>query len=223
MRAAERARHGFTLLEVLAAVALLGIAYTVLGGAGIQGLQHEGEAERRFRATLLADRVLEGLESGFDLGAAPPLGDDERSEGDFVVTVRVAPFEVVVPERERPRGLSRAEDRARGLGEARRDGPDLGPGLLAGEGGQPAPLRRVEVVVRWQEGWGEREVRRTTFGLDATAAAEAIASLSAAAEAAATGQRANPAATEGGGSGLGGRPGDGDALPPETRRRPGAR
>ena len=41
---------GFTLLEVLASVAILGIAYITLGSSGIQGLQHEGEARRRLEA-----------------------------------------------------------------------------------------------------------------------------------------------------------------------------
>lgn len=194
MRAAEGGRHGFTLLEVLAAVALLGIAYTVLGGAGIQGLQHEGEAARRFEASLLADRVLDEIESAFDQGSAPPLGEDEQAEGDFLISIRVEPFDAVVPEREQPRALERAEDRARRPGEARRDGPDLGPSLLVGAGGQPGPLRRVEVVVAWSEGWGERRVTRTTFGLDPEAAAEVISALSAAAEAA-TGT-GNPGAPE---------------------------
>lgn len=185
MRAADLGRRGFTLLEVLAAVALLGIAYTVLGGAGIQGLQHEGEAARRFEASLLADRVLDGIESAFDGGSAPPLGEDEQVEGDFRISIRVDPFDAVVPERDRPRALERAEERARRPGEARRDGPDLGPSLLVGAGGQPGPLRRVEIAVAWSEGWGERRVTRTTFGLDPDAAAEVLSALSAAAEAAA--------------------------------------
>ena len=37
-------REGFTLLEVLAAVAILGIAYIALGSSGIQGLQHDQQA-----------------------------------------------------------------------------------------------------------------------------------------------------------------------------------
>ncbi len=183
MRAAERVRRGFTLLEVLAAVALLGIAYTVLGGAGIEGLQREGEAARRFEASLLADRVLADIENVFDQGSAPPLGEDEQDEGDFLISIRVAPFDAVIPEPDRPRALERGEDRARRPGEARRDGPDLGPSLLAGAGGQPGPLRRVDIAVVWTEGWGERRVTRTTFGLDPEAAAEVVSALSAAAEA----------------------------------------
>ncbi len=187
MRAAERSRRGFTLLEVLAAVALLGIAYTILGGAGIQGLQREGEAARRFEASLLADRVLEGIESAFDLGSAPPIGEDEQVEGDFLISIRVDPFDAVVPERDRPRALERAEDRARRPGESRRDDrPGPGASLLVGAGGRPGPLRRVEIVVAWSEGWGERRVTRTTFGLDREAAAEVISALGDAARAAAS-------------------------------------
>ncbi len=186
MRVAERTGSGFTLLEVLAAVALLGIAYTVLGGAGIQGLQREGEAARRFEATLLADRVAAGVESAFDQGAAPPLGEDEQSDGDFSISIRVTPFDVQIPELELPRALQRAEDAARRPGESRREGRELGPSLLVGTGGQASPLRRVEITVAWSEGWGERTVTRTTFGLDPEAAAETISALGAAAEAAGT-------------------------------------
>jgi prepilin-type N-terminal cleavage/methylation domain-containing protein len=206
MRAAER-RRGFTLLEVMAAFALLAIAYTTLAGAGAQGLQKEGEAARRLEASLLADRVLAGLELAFDQGAGPPLGEEQREEGLYAVTVRVAPWEPALPERDRPLALERG---ARGLEQARRPGEAaierdgdsaLGPSLIAGTRGQPGPLRRVDVVVTWDEGWSEGRVVRTSFGLDGEAAAGALEALGAAAEVG----RAGDAPGGGDASGLGGR------------------
>lgn len=208
MRPPERTR-GFTLLEVMAAFALLAIAYTTLGGAGAQSLQKEGEAARRLDASLLADRVLEGLEAAFEQGAAPPLGEEERTEGLYTVAIRVAPWEPVIPERERPRALERSERRARRPGESIRDdeGASLGPSLLHGERGQPGPLRRVDVVVSWDEGWSQARVVRTTFGLDPEAAAASLEALGAAAGAGAG--QGGPPGTDA--SGLGGRIGRGGA------------
>ena len=54
----KRPTDGFTLLEVLAAVAILGIWFVVLASVGIQGLRAEGTNERRIRASLLADTIL---------------------------------------------------------------------------------------------------------------------------------------------------------------------
>jgi prepilin-type N-terminal cleavage/methylation domain-containing protein len=205
MRRPERA-HGFTLLEVMAAFALLAIAYTTLGGAGAQSLQKEGEAARRFDASLIADRVLDGLEIAFDQGAAPPLGEEETAEGIYRVAIRVAPWEAVVPERDKSLAVERSERRARRPGESIRDdeGVSLGPSLLHGERGQPGPLRRVDVVVTWDEGWSEGRVVRTTFGLDAQAAAASLEALGAAA--AGEAGAADPGGPQGtDASGLGGR------------------
>jgi hypothetical protein len=198
MRAADRARAAFTLLEVMAAFALVAIAYTTLSGSGAQSLRAEGEASRRLHASLLADRVLDGLETGFDQGAAPPLGEQTLEEDIYAVTIEVTPYEPRIPELERPRALEREERRARRPGEEQRDdaGAALGPSLVSGTRGQPGPLRRVDVTVTWDEGWREGSVTRTTFGLDPQAASEALAALSAAAAGGGEGGDA---------SGLGGR------------------
>ncbi len=167
-------KAGFTLLEVLAAVAILGIAYITLGSSGIQGLQHEGEARRRFQASLLADSVLSEIEAGLEAGAAPELGTDERAEGEFKIEVEVAPFSIVVPEEDGAGGKRLGNARSRlGGSEAQAPQPVIpGPSLLGGERGPGAvsPLRKVEVRITWNEGFGERSVSRTTFALDAEAA-----------------------------------------------------
>jgi hypothetical protein len=108
---------------------------------------------------------------------APPIGEQEREEGDFAVAIEVAPFDLVLPEAETPRALERSSARDRRPGQALRDERELGSSFLVGERGQPAPLRRIDVRVSWVEGFGERAVARTTYGLDAEAVQEQIAAL----------------------------------------------
>jgi prepilin-type N-terminal cleavage/methylation domain-containing protein len=157
------AHAAFTLLEVLVAVGVLGLLYTVLAGVAMQGLRAEGESGRELRASLLADGALAELETSGDFRVAPPV---EREEEDFVVTVEVAPFELELPaSRRRERG-ERANEPTASL-------------IHGGPGSQTSPLRRIEVTVRWSEGVFEREVRRTSFALDSEAAVPILESLAA--------------------------------------------
>jgi prepilin-type N-terminal cleavage/methylation domain-containing protein len=180
---------GFTLLEVLAAVAILGIAYITLGSSGIQGLQHEGEARRRLEASLLADSVLSEIEAGLEAGAAPPLGEKESEADGFTITVEIAPFSIVVPEEQGKDGKRLGDARSRlGGSDAQAQEPVIpGPSLLGDDSGPGvvSPLRRIDVRIVWNEGFGERSVSRTTFALDSEAARdtlEAIAQVQAAAQ-----------------------------------------
>jgi prepilin-type N-terminal cleavage/methylation domain-containing protein len=182
----EHRRDGFTLLEVMAAVALLGIVCAILGRAAFESLAREGEAQRRIQASLLADSVLSDIEMGLDQGTSPKVGDEERDSGDFKVAIHVAPFDLEVPE-EKPRTGEPTVSRDRRPGESLRGGQNLGPSLLVGANGKPSPLRRVDVKVTWLEGWGERSVERTTFGLDNEAAKDALAAVAAAAQTAGAG------------------------------------
>ena len=87
---ARRGHAGFTLIEVLAAVALLGILYSVLARVAIEGLRAEGESERRLEASLLADERLSAV-----IGPPlPPLGHVETTEGDFKIAIDVTPFQM---------------------------------------------------------------------------------------------------------------------------------
>ena len=199
---------GFTLLEVLAAVAILGIAYITLGSSGIQGLQHEGEARRRFEASLLADSVLSEIEAEIEAGVAPPLGDDEREEGDFKIAVKVAPFSIVVPEEQGNGGkrLGDARSRLGGSGAQAQPPAIPGPSLLGGDSGPGgvSPLRRIDVKIVWNEGFGERSVSRTTFALDPEAARGTLDAI-AQSLATAQGQQQQPAAPNPLGGGKQGR------------------
>lgn len=69
-------RAGFSFLELILALAVLGAAFTVLLSAHGAALRTEAQARRLFTATLLGRQVLSETESrGF-----PDLGGDE---GDF--------------------------------------------------------------------------------------------------------------------------------------------
>ena len=154
-RVSRRRRQGFTLLEVLAAVAILGIWFTVLASVAIQGQRSEGENERRMRATLLADRVLTSLELDFDDGVFPE-EDEELEEDEFVVAVEsVALMEV-----------------------------DLGaidPGLVelleTDLAAFAADLRLVRVDVTWTEGSVEESVSRIVYAWDPTRFNELLGNL----------------------------------------------
>ncbi len=143
-RRLEPARGGFTLIEVLAAVALLGILYAVLARVAIEGLRAEGDSERRLEASLLADERVNDL-----VGApVPPFGHTDTAEGDFALGMDVTPF--AVPAQWRVGGA---------------DG--TAPLLLAeGPNGGAQALRTVQIKVAWLEGGNERHVSRTLFLLD---------------------------------------------------------
>jgi prepilin-type N-terminal cleavage/methylation domain-containing protein len=182
---------GFTLLEVLAAVAILGIAYITLGSSGIQGLQHEGEAKRRLQASLLADSAIAEIEMQIEAGIAPPLGQDELEVDGFMIETEVAPFSIDIPEETDESGKRIGNARSRLGGSDAAPQPLIeGPSLLGGGGpGAPSPLRRIDVRVGWSEGFAERSVTRTTFGLDREAAGPTIDAIEQAQAAARAPQR----------------------------------
>ncbi len=157
----RRTETGFTLLEVLAAVAILGIWFVVLANVAIQGLRAEGENERRIRASLIADRFLTDLELGFDVGELPEETAEEFEEDEFVVLVESLPLTGV----EFSEGAVPAEE-----------GTDL-LGFWGGDLAElSADLYTVQVTVRWTEGAAEKTVRRTTYYWDSVALMEVLGS-----------------------------------------------
>jgi prepilin-type N-terminal cleavage/methylation domain-containing protein len=182
MRSAER---GFTLLEVLAAVALLALAFAPLSGAHIQGLQHEGESLRRIQASLIADQLLAELEASIDAGEVPQPGKQDRSDGDFAIATEVAALDLEVPDDDAATAAPGSAAPQTGLGgkPANRLPDVLSASLLRGSGRTASPIRRVTLRVTWTEGWGERSVTRTTYAFDAQAVQGEIAALDAIAQA----------------------------------------
>ena len=148
------------------AVALLGLVVSVLAGSAIQGMSYEGDASRRTRASLLADRALWQIEAALKLGAPPQPSHEESQEGEeFRILVDVQPLD-----------LSQG-----GLGALLAPAPDgrgrcdAGPGPADGApAAVPMPLYQVFVRVSWIEGLRELEVTRSTFAFDGSAAAQAL-------------------------------------------------
>jgi prepilin-type N-terminal cleavage/methylation domain-containing protein len=156
----EVVRRGFTLLEVLAAVAVLGFTVTMLARGAIQGMRYEGDASRRLAASLIADRALFEVESALAQGTLPEVGHKESEEGgdEFRLSLDVAPLD--------PAALGIA---------ALFTGPPSEAGAAPPAALAAAPqLLLVTVQVAWTEGLTEQAVTRTSFAYDASAAAQAL-------------------------------------------------
>jgi prepilin-type N-terminal cleavage/methylation domain-containing protein len=143
-------RRGFTLIEVLAAVALLGILYTVLARVAIEGLRAEGESQRRLEAMRIADDYPFDLELTplVGLGRVHAIGRTEETVGDFTVTLEVEPFQI-------PAGWQDAE-------------PPPVPRkiFVPGPDGRAPAVRTITLVVSWLEGAEARHIERTTYQVD---------------------------------------------------------
>ena len=144
------AKLGFTLLEVMAAVALLAILYTVLARVAIEGLRGESESQRRLEAALLADaRIAESFTAVSGAFVLPEMGHTQTTEGDFTLALDVAPF---IPPAEW------------GLDESAGNAPVLfapAPGIPGAQA-----LRTVTLTISWLEGAETRQITRTIFLLD---------------------------------------------------------
>lgn len=153
---------GFTLLEVMAAVALLAILYTVLARVAIEGLRGEGESKRRLEAALLADARIAESFTAFSGGfVMPELGHQETTEGDYTLALDVALFQ--------PPGEW-------GFDETPGRPPPL---VFAASPGVPGAqaLRTVQLEVSWLEGTEKRQVSRTIYVMDFNRITQLAASL----------------------------------------------
>jgi len=157
-----RVSAGFTLLEVLAALMILGLWYTAISGLAMQGVHSEFVSNRKLMAAQLADRAITEIETQAMLGAIPAieehiLQDDE----EFSVVVAVSEFGGA-DEGEAPPGVAGGGD-------------DVAPTELAALivqrlPGLPSLLLTVTVRVSWTEGNARRELKRVSYLFDETAA-----------------------------------------------------
>jgi prepilin-type N-terminal cleavage/methylation domain-containing protein len=149
----KRPERGFTLLEVMASVAIIAIVFTTLAQVASHGLRSEGQSKRRLEASLIADTVLTAIETQLASGIAPEIGETESEEGLFRILTTVDAFDLAsaIP--------------LEGLGV---DDPTSDPTLAGVLGDDVSPIREIRIAVRWDEGVDEFQVIRTTYGIDLT-------------------------------------------------------
>jgi prepilin-type N-terminal cleavage/methylation domain-containing protein len=163
---------GFTLFEVLGAVAILAILYTTLSGVAIHWLRSEGESRRRLEASLLADWEVSEFELELDTGVAPEIGiTQSEDDNGMVLTWEVTPLQTKIfktlAEQEQEREAKNNPDAP----------PAPLPNAQAGAPGEIAPaFLQLELRVSWLEAGEERSVTRTLFAVDEDAAAKFAAS-----------------------------------------------
>ena len=158
--AVRRGERGLTLLEVMAAVALLGLVYTALASKATQGVMSESDSLRRFHASLLADQTLAEIETLAAMRQTPELGNREEESEDgiyVVVNIEVIPWNVPLPPQ--ARGRAAAAPANAGSNVPRTSWP-----AAAATPGAPAP--GVWCGCRGATAFGERSVERVTFVLD---------------------------------------------------------
>jgi prepilin-type N-terminal cleavage/methylation domain-containing protein len=167
----SRRSTGFTLLEVLAAVAIIAIIFTTLARVASEGLRSEGTSRRRLEASLIADQTLAEIETAFAIGTAPQTGESEgeSENGLFSVVTAISDFDIesaipsLAPGESEPTVVSNL---AAILGI---DDPSATPSLAGVLGDGVSPVREVRITVTWTEGVNDFSVIRTTYGLDRTA------------------------------------------------------
>ena len=149
------------MLEVLAAVLIFAVVFTRLATTAIEGQRSEGINQRRLEASLIGDRQFALLEAQIQRGSTPEEGEESLEEDIFTI-------ETIV---------SAADARALGLAQVleardddRSDADEPTQSLLFPRNPrQESLLRRVDLIVRWDEGAEVFQVARTTFAYDASA------------------------------------------------------
>ncbi len=133
----------------MGAVIILGLTATVLVRAASEALGAAGNARRTLGANLIADQALVEIEATAAANVPPEIGERAYDVGELHVELSVAPAEAatlgldaLLP----PQGAAGTQ-----------------PPELFAASGDGFPLLRADVRVSWSEGFGEREVTRSTF------------------------------------------------------------
>ena len=159
--------RGFTLFEVLGAVAILAILYTTLSTIAIRGLRSEGESRRMLEASMLADWELSEFELVLDTGAAPEIGTTVSEEEDGItVTWEVTPFQTAIFEN------SSKQERDAKASSLAGQSASIPAGQAEATDTDPPPFLQLKLIVSWFEAGNERSVTRTIFAVDEDAAAK---------------------------------------------------
>lgn len=160
MRPSRHTQNGFTLFEVLGAVALLAIVYTMLSTTAIRGLRTEAKSRRILEASMLADRVLAELELELDRGAMRELGAEETESEDGLYRILIEVMLFDLPEV--PAAPQLVGSGGSNLPSATGSANSV---PLFGSWGE-SPLREIRVRVGWGNPDDEIFVERSTFGID---------------------------------------------------------
>lgn len=177
MRSPDR-RRAFTLIEVMAAVFILGLVVVTLARLVSQAHLDEGRSRLRARAALLADRLLAEVEEGIARGAAPELGKRDVSEDDLRATIAVTALD---PALLTPGAEEDTNPRARAAVDS-----TAGPAswLSSPQAEATPPLLQVAVRVTWEGARVDADtgepyaIARTTYALN-PAALKALGELEA--------------------------------------------
>lgn len=153
-----RASRGFTLLEVLAAVAFVGLVFTALSRSATVGIISEGDNRRRMEAASLADAEMIQIELDLRNTGVPEDGQTEREIDDFRVVTEVAPW-TPPPE----------------LAAAIEENSPEGTRFFGGEQPQQRSMvQEIRVRVEWFDGVEDRSIERVTLAVGMTVPATGL-------------------------------------------------
>lgn len=159
----RRAKAGFSLIEVLAAVAILGIWFSMLATLAMDGLRTTGESQRRLRASVLADQVLAEFELKAILGEPLDDGASEREDQD--------PFTISVELRDLSAGTQHVDtspDTLDLIGFFHQQNDSIYSEVRQGNW-LLEYLREVRIQIKWEEGINEITITRTAYFWDKAA------------------------------------------------------
>lgn len=157
-----RDARGFTLIEVMAAVFMLGLFVTAISQLLTQAARNEGHARLQARAAALADAEIAKIEEGVVRGAALPLGSSESGDSPWRVVSEVRAFDVAA--------LAPAAGP-----EAARAQAASASWLSSPSAREQPPLLEITVRVSWEGAAVDAEtgepfaIRRRTFVLNPSA------------------------------------------------------